>query len=332
MVTLKDIADHCDLSISLVSKVLNNRMGTSGAKQHVVESIRKAAQDLGYRKNLSAQALRSGRHNVIGVMMHHFGRPGTGLVEAMLLGISQACSDSHQSQTLTFYQNADEFRASIKNYHPGTMDGIIIAGLAHPELAEDIRTLVSSHFPIVSIHPAPIPDLKIPNVGIDETRIAELATTHLLEQGCQNLVYIGNHISERTQGFIKAMKQHGKTTSDQQIIDCGWSFENAYQAAQQLIASGMTFDGIATECDESATGILAALMDHDYKVPQDVRVIGIDNSPYCQFQPVTLSSIGQCPMRRGKAAVDMLNQIITRQATVASQVFEPELFARNSTR
>jgi DNA-binding LacI/PurR family transcriptional regulator len=331
MVTLKDIADHCDLSISLVSKVLNNRMGTSSAKQDVVESIRKAAEELGYRKNLSAQALRSGRHNVIGVLMHHFGRPGTGLVEAMLLGISQACSESHQSQTLTFYQTADEFRSIIKNYHPGTMDGIIIAGLAHPELADDIKTLATSHFPIVSIHPEPIPGLKIPNVGINEERIASLATEHLIKQGCKNIVYIGNCMSQRTEGYIQTMKQHGNHVTDQHLIKCGWSFENAFEATNQLIASNTAFDGIATECDENAAGILAALLAHGYHVPNDVRIIGIDDSPYCQFQPVTLSSIGQCPLQRGKAAVNMLNQIITTKSPVKSQIFEPQLFARRST-
>ena len=59
MATLKDIAEHCDLSISLVSKVLNNKMGTSSAKPQVVKSIREAAKELGYRKNLSAEALRA---------------------------------------------------------------------------------------------------------------------------------------------------------------------------------------------------------------------------------------------------------------------------------
>lgn len=331
MATLKDIAVHCDLSISLVSKVLNNRMGNSGAKQDVIDAIRKAAVELGYRKNLSAQALRNGRHNVIGVLMHHFGRPGTGLVEAMLLGISQACYDSHQSQTLTFYRTSDEFQTIIKNYHPSTMDGIIIAGLPHPELAQYIKTLVSSRFPIVTIHPQPLPNLKIPNVGIDEVRLANIATQHLIDQGCKNLVYIGSCINERTNGFIQTMKDHGKPVTDKHLIKCDWSFENASQAVNQLIESGIAFDGIATECDENAAGILAALLQHGYNVPEDVRIIGIDNSPYCQFQPVALSSIGQCPRERGKAAVDMLNQIITSKAAVKSLVFEPQLFARRST-
>lgn len=330
MATLKDIADHCDLSISLVSKVLNNRMGTSSAKPEVVKSIRDAAKELGYRKNLSAEALRSGRHNVIGVLMHHFGRPGTGLTESMLQGISRACGQYHQSQTLTFYHNEAEFRAAAWAYHPGTMDGVLVTGLHHTELIEDLNLMRRGGFPMVSIHSEAILGDEVPNVGIDEAKLTRMATEHLLHKGCQHLIYVGS-MDVRTPGFIHAMRDAGKPVSDQQIIHSLLTFESGQQAVAQIIDRHLQYDGIVVDCDETASGVMSALLARQIKIPQDVRIIGIDNSPYCQFLPVTLSSVCQRPMERGELAVSLLNQLINGQTDTHAHIYEPMLYERQST-
>jgi LacI family transcriptional regulator len=330
MTTLKDIADHCDLSVSLVSKVLNNRMGTSSAKPEVVQTIHRVAQELGYRKNQSAAALRSGRHDVIGVFMHHFGRPGTGLAESMLQGISNTCGQNHQRQTLTFYREAAEFRAAAWAYHAGTMDGVIVSGLPHGELFEDLKQMHQGGFPMVTIHPDPVLGDDVPNVGISEASLTRMATEHLLAKGCRNLVQLET-MNTRTPGFVQAMRDAGQVVTDAQIIQCGFSHDAGQKVIAQLIDRNIAFDGIVAQCDEHASGALAALLARGVRVPQDVRIIGIDNSPYCQYLPVQLSSICQQPFERGQMAVTLLNDLIAGKTSITSQNFKPLLYARAST-
>jgi len=108
MASLKSTAEDLGVSVSLVSKVLNNRLGTTCVRPELVEKIHEAADRLGFRKNMSAAALRRGRHDVIGVFVHRFGMTGSGIVEAMVDGIASEAMKSHQKQLLNFFNTTDE--------------------------------------------------------------------------------------------------------------------------------------------------------------------------------------------------------------------------------
>lgn len=330
MATLKDIADSCDYSVSLVSKVLNNRMGNSTAKPEVIAAIHQAAKDLGYRKNQSAAALRSGRHDVIGVLMYHFGRPGSDLAYNMVRSIAQECRKNKQRQSLTFFDGSDEFHQSAREYHSGTMDGVLIAGLPVDELIDDIKKMHQAGLPMVTVHSENHMGDDIPNVGIDEAAITRIATEHLLENGCKNLVHIGK-MQARHDGFVTAMKNAGMPLTDRQMMTCNYTGDHAIQAIKQFEDHQVPFDGIVTQSDEQAAGLLTYLLAKGIRIPQDVRIIGVDNSPYCKYLPVPLSSVAQLPKERGELAVKILNRCIAGEKNIASFTFQPQLIIRHST-
>ena len=80
MASLKDIASELNVSVSLVSKVLNNRMGNTGVTEELAESIRTKAEELNYQRNASALSLRKGRPATIGVFFHNDGESGSSLL------------------------------------------------------------------------------------------------------------------------------------------------------------------------------------------------------------------------------------------------------------
>ena len=210
------------------------------------------------------------------------------------------------------------------------MDGVIVSGLPHVELIEDLKLMRQGGFPMVSIHPKAILGQDVPNVGIDETKLTYMSTSCLLNKKCKKLLYVGS-MDERQPGFISAMKDAGQTVSQDQIIDSLFTFESGQQVAAQIIDRNLAFDGIVVDCDETAAGIMSALLARGYRIPQDVKIIGIDNSPYCHFLSIPLSSVCQRPVDRGEMAVNLLSQLIEHQPGVSSHVHEPQLYERQST-
>ena len=119
MVYLRDIASRLDVSVSLVSKVLNDRLGTTAVSPAVIRSIRETAKEMGYRKNYSAAALREGRHHAIGIFLHRTGVTGSGLLEDLLDGALFEAHARHQKQLLNFFETADDFRQLREFAHRG---------------------------------------------------------------------------------------------------------------------------------------------------------------------------------------------------------------------
>src|SRR5690606_31522393 len=96
VVGLRDIAEELNVSVSLVSKVLSGRLGTSGANIKKIRAIRAKARELGYQKNLLAEALRTGRQNVLALFLHRHGEPGSGIVDETINGVAEEAARSQQ--------------------------------------------------------------------------------------------------------------------------------------------------------------------------------------------------------------------------------------------
>ena len=109
MASLKDIAAELGLSIPLVSKVLSGNMGTTGCSEDNRQAILAKAKELGFRPNLVAQALRSGRTGSIGVFIHPLGSPGSDLIERLLMGLSTQANIRGQRLFLSFYETDRDF-------------------------------------------------------------------------------------------------------------------------------------------------------------------------------------------------------------------------------
>lgn len=98
-----------------------------------------------------------------------------------------------------------------------------------------------------------------------------------------------------------------------------------------LLRMELIFDGIVCQSDAEAIGVVNYLMKLGKKVPDDVKVIGVDNSPFCEFMVVPLSSIDQNNDKQALVATDKLFRMIDGE-DVISIIIEPTLIARSSTR
>lgn len=333
MATLVDIAKELNISVSLVSKVLNNRLGTTGARPELIESIRKTAEKMDYQKNSSALALRTGRHNAVGIFIHQFGRPGCGSVDSLLQGVAAEAKQCNQRFILDYFQNTDEFMAFKEFMNRSTMDGLLLGGLIDEDkdLEGPLLALKAAGMPVVTIFDKPISPV-LPNVSFDQIAMGRIATEHLIQRGCRRIAHIVD-FDDRYQGYCAALIQEGLPIDEKLIYQEGgavFSYNRGCRAADFLLDSKTDFDGIVTQSDEEAMGVINVLMERGLRVPEDVRIIGMDNAPYCKFSPVPLSSVSQSGGQRGRIAFEMLMNLIDGKSA-ESVTISPRLFAREST-
>lgn len=343
-VRLRDIAEELDLSVSMVSKVLSAHMSTSGSQPKTAASIRAKAKELGYRKNMQALSLVTGRQNTIAVCLHDYGEPSSRIVEEMIKGIAVEAIAHQQRMILCYYSTYEELKRLWSQLGVDAVDGVIFGGMPRIDWLTEIAGATDQPVSLVTI----LPDVlagEWPNIGLSDLEIGRCATRHLIECGCQKIVHLSvakhfsapeygviSHISgKRREGYQRTLAEYGFSQSDEYIVEIDhFSFEEGCKGAKLLLARGIEFDGIFAQSDGIALGAMNVLIRHGIEVPHDVRIIGVDNAPICQMAPVSLSSVSQEYYLRGRRAMQTLLMKINNQQ-ISSVVIDPILIKRDST-
>lgn len=332
MTALRDIARDVGVSISLVSKVLNDRLGSSRVNSDTIHRIRKSAEKLGYRKNMSAVALLAGRHDVIGVFIHRLGMAGSGIVEDLLGGISNQTRERHQSLMLNLFGSAAEFETFREVANSGRMDGLLVGGCYQADMREPLLAIRRSGLPVVTIYDEPLhPEL--PNIGLDQTLVSRMATEHLIAKGARRIAHVAT-MPTRLAGYRQALKAAGLDYVEERVYHTNVDYFGRIEgvrAVQAFLAAGTSFDGIVAQSDHEAVGCINTLFAAGIRVPEDVRVIGIDNAPFCELARVPLSSVSQQFQRRGESSIRLLMDMIEGKV-VHSSLVDPVVVERESTR
>lgn len=330
--SLKNIAEEVGTSISLVSKVLNNRLGNTRVSEETANRIREASIRLNYRKNSSALSLHSGLHNTIGVMIHHHGEPGTSLVHEMVQGIAELARKEHLKLMLGYFKHQDEFKELCASAHRGFMDGVILGGVPHREMRELAYELHITGLPMITILEKPLHE-DILNIGLDTKALCALPTRQLLEAGCTRLGHLHAH-EDRYLGFAAAMEEAGVPVDPKLIFTKGgslFSYKTGVDAANHWLEQETIPDGVVAQSDNQAMGVLNTFKQAGIVCPRDVKISGVDNSPYCQLIHPPLTSVDQLSYERGRLALESF--ITLRDGSHAeSRIVTPELHVRDSSR
>lgn len=331
MVGIADIARDVGVSMSLVSKVLSGRMGKSSVRPELAQRIHASARDLGYVPNITARALVKRRRNVIGVFFHQYGQPGSGLVETVVCAISNALAKENQSLLLKFFSTETEFAACLENAHRSVMDGVILVGSRLFGSSSAVERLARRELPVASMTTLPLfPGAS--SVGIDPVEVGRAATLHLLDAGCRRIVNFRiSPESKRALGCRKAHEERGLALDPRLVLTTpGYDSDATPRLVGKLLKDAIPFDGVVATSDAQAAVITRLLLDKGLRVPRDVKVIGVDNAPFCPFCPVPLSSVSGQDDQRATLAVSILLKQIAG-APAQSRALPPVVVAREST-
>lgn len=325
-VTIHDVAKDAEVSFAAVSKVLRNAYGVSDSlRQKVNASIVK----LGYTPSFSARGMRGGRTFVIGVVFPDMRNP---FFADILSGISAALERTTYQMVQGIVQHSTE-AALVQSMMNMQLDGLIIVGSV--STAEALSAL-GAKIPLVAIGHH-LPDVAtFDTVNNDDFESGRLSVRHLVDQGYRKIAMLsldtrnGSVIERREAGYSEAMTAAGLGRYCQ-IVRVPQNLRDIQVATQHLIAAPGKQDAIFCWTDYVALEVLSVAGISKLTVPEDLAVVGHDNTMYCAFDQNSLTSIDQSGEQLGLQATRLLVERIEGRQKTEHFLVHPRLVARRST-
>ncbi|MFT4606234.1 MAG: LacI family transcriptional regulator [Rhodothermales bacterium] len=299
--TIRDVARQAGVSISTVSRVLNNTCAVAKDKRARVE---KAALELGYVPNPNARSLLMKSTGGIGILLPHVSGE---FFSEFLTGLDEVAKDNDFFLLISAsHHRAAEWQASVQSVYK-RVDGLIVMA---PQLTPRQLNLVTD-VPTVFVNTpvAPRDRQSVDVMNFDNLGGTRTATEYLIGLGHKKLAYVAGperafDARERRAGFVAAMTAAG--IEDYTILQAGYVPELGRAAAAELLAMDELPTGVLVANDYSALGLASELMASGVRIPEDVSIIGFDNVPSAAFARPSLTTIS-VPIREvGMQALQML--------------------------
>lgn len=330
--TLHDVARVAGVSFKTVSNVIHDHPQVRPATR---ERVLAAIAETGYRPNIVARNLRSGRSGVIGLAVPE-------LSQAYFAQLADDVIRAAEARGLvvlieqTGGQRARELEV-LSSPRLALTDGILFCPLGL--LGEDAETVQPSS-PVVILGEQVLD--QVDHITMQHEAAARAAIEHLIDLGRRRIVLLGAHPSEaggtaglRFAGYRAALENAGLTTDDALVVPIQtWDRSNGATAMARFLEDGHAFDGVFAMNDDLAVGALRSLQEHGRRVPEDVALIGFDDVDEGRFMFPSLSTVDPGHRQIAELAVDMLLERISQpSSSVAPRVIAPpfRVVAREST-
>lgn len=307
---LSDVAERAGVSVKTVSNVVNGYVHVKDATR---DRVQRAIDELGYRPNLTARSLRSGRSGVLALAVPELDVPY--FAELARLVVETAADRGYTVLIDQTGGDREQELVVLKGIRSHFVDGVLLSPLALS--AADLRA-GSDRAPLVLLgERAPRgPD---DHVGIDNVRAARDATEHLVSVGCRRIAAIGAQAGgpgatarQRLSGYRATLADAGLPV-DESLVVPARSFHRAdgFAAMAALLALPEPPDGVFCFNDPLALGALRCLATRGVRVPHDVAVIGFDDAEDGRYSTPSLTTIAPDKPTIATTAVELLLARIT---------------------
>ncbi|WP_034345554.1 LacI family DNA-binding transcriptional regulator [Deinococcus misasensis] len=326
-VTIKDIAREAGVSISTVSRILNNAPLVRGEKRQKVLDV---IEQMGYEPNASAQGLVRGRSMTVGVLTQDIASP---FYSEVSRGIDVGFSGTgYQPIFVNGHWEAQDEASAVAALIRRQVDGLIILGGRLPE--QQLHAL-SERFPLILIG-RDVPGLEHCCLRVDDLEGAYLATRHLLDLGHRRIAHLAGIAShkdamERFEGYRKALSEAGIPFDPELVYEGEFNEPSGILAVERWVSSGIHFSAIFAANDQMAYGARLALYRRGIRVPEDVSLVGYDDLPASRFALPPMTSVHQPLFEMGEIAAQTLLTRLQNNESEMSPV-SVTLMVRESTR
>lgn len=307
--TIKDVAERAGVSISTVSRVLNQSAPVSESKEN---SVQEAIDALNFRPKAAAQILAKQRTNTIGLLLPIISGDFFAL---MLRGIERGVLEGNYDLLIhSTYLEARPNSPLKRVLGEHNTDGLIVFSNSLDD--NELRRLQSINFPVVLLHRSAPQDIPIPSVTVENKSGARAITAHLItHHGRRRIVYLrGPEGHEDTYwreiGYQQALETHGIPFDPALVGEGNFNDRDAQDAIDSLIVDGVKFDAVFAGDDEAASGVLRALRWAGIQVPEQVSVVGFDDSNLAGHLVPQLTTVDAHIEEAGYAAAQQLVRLI----------------------
>lgn len=331
-VTIHDIARKLDVTASTVSRALN---GNPRISERTKKAVLKTADELNYEPNQVASALRSGRTQLIGMLVPSINRA---FFSSIIRGVEEvAKSLDYHVIVSPSYEDLNNEEGIIKAFLSARVDGIIASIGKNTLQFDHFQQILDRGLPLV-LFDRTTTALQTSQVVIDDYQGAYNATAHLIEQGCSKIAHFTTErkidiYKERYRGYVNALKDHGIALDEDLVFSGNLQLEDGRNHTVDLLKTKKPFDAIFSASDYAAMGAMQVLKEHGLQIPNDVALVGFLNEPFTSFTDPPLSSVNQFPIEMGHTAGDLFFNALNsdkKKIIPKRTVIQPELIVRAS--
>ncbi|HOI87058.1 MAG TPA: LacI family DNA-binding transcriptional regulator [Lentimicrobium sp.] len=313
LISINDIARALGISPSTVSRALKDHPDISAETKKTVQEY---AEQVNYRPNALALSLKRQRSNTLGLIIpeisHHF-------FSSVISGIEEVAYA--KGYRLIICQSNEDFQREVINTHllfDNRVDGMLISISKNTLDHTHFRDVIDSGIPLVFI------DRVSDQVETDKVVTADfegalLATSHLVGIGRRRILHLASpehlHIGkQRMNGYLKALENAGISPDPELILQCD-TRQEVSRLENRILELAKGIDGIFAVNDFTAIATMQVLRENNYKIPEEIAVVGFGNDPIAGIAYPTLTTIDQRGAEMGKTAADILLRRIENPST-----------------
>ncbi|MGP8214550.1 MAG: LacI family DNA-binding transcriptional regulator [Bacteroidia bacterium] len=333
--SLKDIAEALSVSKTLVSLVLNNKAKEWGISEETQKKVRKKAEELNYYPNQMAKGLRTGKSNIIGLVVADISNPFYAKIsrtverEVANLGyhLLVCSSDEVEEKELKLIELLRDRQR---------VEGLIVA--TTQQNAEQFNQLKKQQYPLVFID-RKIPGFSCSYVGVDNCEGAYQMVEHLVKSGLRKIGIINispahlSTLNEREDGYKDALKKNSIKFQDEwaQSVSYQDIINTTEEAVKKLLSPSVGVDAIFTVNNYVAINCLQAIHKMKKRIPEDVAVVCFDDLDAFKFSHPPLTTVAQPVEDIGVESVKLLmKQIDEKKFSVSEKILSTTLVIRES--
>lgn len=329
--TIRDVAKKANVSVATVSRVLNDQEGYSQkTKQNVLEAIK----ELEYKPNAIARGLANKSTKTIGVLVPDV---STMFLSKILNGIE---INAHQKDYSVIVCNTGILGERTIDYlnilSEKRVDGLIIVSL--PIKNEYNEAISSMNVPCILVSTMSY-RYQLPYIKVDDRQAAYKATQFLIEKGHKKIAMISGTKDEviagksRVDGYMDALRDYDLNIDETLVKYGDFSYKSGIKCMEELLQEGIEkFTAIFAASDDMAVGALSIAYHRGIKVPDDLSIIGYDNTQIAEMSIPPLTTLAQPFYEMGEKAVEKLVHMIESKEKVESIIIPHSIVERSTVR
>jgi len=331
-ITLKDISNKCNLAISTVSRVLSNKIYNKDTCARVISAINELQNENGNENFIIRKTDSSKR---IGILSWGYNIENQVIAfNEIMQGINMA-SGAGGHFILQMVSNGKYQKGGLieQAVNAKSVDGIICVGLSDTD--ENIKFLSVKKIPLIVMN-RHIEDNNMNCICLDDKKGGELAIEYMKKRGASRFLALSVNpesscFRERMRGFkekAESLNRYIETTASPENLRCKEWVEWLHEQVRKH-----KIDTIVTVSDSISAAAIDALRSKNMNIPDDISVVGFDNSSICEYTVPKLSSVKSHLKDSGKLAVETLISLMKTETIQSSKILlKPEIVARESTK
>jgi LacI family transcriptional regulator len=326
LTTITDVAREAGVSPATVSRVLN---GTGEVSPRLTERVQRTVERLGYHPSGPARALRRQASSIWSVIVPDVENP---FFTSVVRGIEDGARDRDHRVILC---NTDESLATEAEYIDiaiaERVGGVVIA--VADSRRSNLDQLIDRGIPVVAIDRKPVGN-RVDSVLVDNRLAARRATEHLIDGGFARIACITgprrlSTANERLAGYKDALTAAGLPYSDEWVAREDFRIGGGYNAVRSFWSRTRRPDALFIANNQMTMGALQAVYDVGAAIPDDVGVVGMDNTPWATVVRPQLTVVDQPTYEIGRRAAELLAER-PRRTQIRRELLSPRLVVRDS--